>query len=162
SGIVMLFIGYPKLTPWERLRALPALQAEHCCVPLQQALAATQSPVKEAMLTSVGKRAIYRLQLRDGRIVVIDARTGMKIDIDTPQVLASAQAFLPHATGHEVGIVNEDRWTHSRGLDPHRPLHIVQMDDADHTRLYLSSATGEVVLDAPLAQRAWNYVGAWL
>lgn len=162
SGIVMLFVGYPKLTPWERLRTLPALQSEHCCVSLQQALAAARSPVKEAMLTSVGKRSIYRLQLRDGRIVTIDAGTGTRIDIGTPQVLASAQAFLPNATAHEIGTVNEDRWTHSRGLDAHRPLHIVQMEDPDRTRLYLSSATGEVVLDAPLAQRAWNYVGAWL
>ena len=25
SGVVMLFVGYPKLTPWERMGGLPAL-----------------------------------------------------------------------------------------------------------------------------------------
>src|SRR5690606_37821023 len=124
--------------------------------------AAAKSPVKEAMLKSVGKRSIYRLQLRDGRIVAIDAGTGTRIDIGTPQVLASAKVFLPNAIAHEIGVVDEDRWTHSRGLDAHRPLHIVLMEDPDRTRLYLSSTTGEVVLDASIAQRAWNYVGSWL
>lgn len=162
SGIVMLFVGYPKLTPWERLRPLPPLQVEHCRIPLQQALAAAQSPVKEATLTSVGNRSIYRLQRRDGSLIAVDAGTGKEIVVNAPHVLAAAHAFLPQAIAHYAGTIDEDRWTHSRGVDPHRPLRIVQMDDSDRTRLYLSSATGEVVLDAPLAQRAWNYVGAWL
>ena len=34
SGMVMLFIGYPKLTPWERLAPLPALEATACCRPI--------------------------------------------------------------------------------------------------------------------------------
>ena len=36
------------------------------------------------------------------------------------------------------------------------------MDDPAATLLYVSSATGQVVLDAPRAQRYWNVVGAWL
>ena len=32
SGIVMLFVGYPKLTPWERLANMPALQPATCCI----------------------------------------------------------------------------------------------------------------------------------
>jgi hypothetical protein len=36
------------------------------------------------------------------------------------------------------------------------------MGDAAHTLLYVSSTTGQVVMDAPRAQRMWNYVGAWL
>lgn len=162
SGVVMLFVGYPKLTPWERLGALPPLPSQHCCVPLERALAAAGAPVRDAVLTSIGNRPVYRLQTRDGHLVVIDAATGRKITIDTAFVSASARAFLAGASAHEEVSVWEDRWTHSRALDTHRPLHIVQMDDADHTRLYLSSTTGEVMLDAPRAQRAWNYVGAWL
>ena len=61
-----------------------------------------------------------------------------------------------------AGAVDEDVYTHSRALDPHRPLHRVDAADPDHTRLYISSATGAVVLDATRAERAWNYVGAWI
>ena len=41
SGVVMLFVGYPKLTPWERMRTLPALDPARCCVPVDVALSAT-------------------------------------------------------------------------------------------------------------------------
>ena len=161
SGIVMLFVGYPKFTPWERLGALPTLQADSIRVPLAQVLEATDMSVSDVVLTSIGGRPCYRLQLRDGRLIAIDAASGARLPVDAAHLLASAQSFL-HATAHDRGIVQEDRWTHSRALDPHRPLHVIDMHDPDHTRLYLSSATGEVVLDAPRAQRAWNYVGAWL
>ena len=67
SGIVMLFIGYPKLTPWERLQAMPALQAQHCCVSLEQVLAHSSAPdkVQEIVLTSVRNQPYFRL--REGK-----------------------------------------------------------------------------------------------
>ena len=162
SGIVMLFVGYPKFTPWERLGALPALQANSIRVPLTRVLDAIDVPVSEVVLTSIGGRPCYRLQLRDDRLIAVDAANGTRLSVDTAHLLASARSFLPQVTAQDRGAVQEDRWTHSRALDPHRPLHVIDMHDPDRTRLYLSSATGEVVLDAPRAQRGWNYVGAWL
>ena len=38
SGMVMLYVGYPKLSDEERLQGLAALSADGCCVPLAQAL----------------------------------------------------------------------------------------------------------------------------
>ena len=58
--------------------------------------------------------------------------------------------------------VEEDRWTHSRALDVHRPLYRVEVGGAQPGDLYVSSRTGEVVLGAPHVQQRWNYVGAWL
>lgn len=46
SGMVMLYVGYPRLTPDERLAALPPLPAgagSGCCVPLPQARAAAEA-----------------------------------------------------------------------------------------------------------------------
>lgn len=40
SGMVMLYVGYPKLTPEERHQGLAPLQADGCCVPLAVALRA--------------------------------------------------------------------------------------------------------------------------
>ena len=161
SGMVMLFVGYPKLTPWERLGALPQLQLAGCC----QALAQVDIPVdaREIVLTTVAGAPVYRVRDGAGRPRLFDAASGQRLPpASRDTALASARAFVPGADAQYLGLLQEDRWTHSRSLDAHRPLHQVQMMDAARTMLYLSSATGEVVLDAPREQRLWNFVGAWL
>ena len=148
SGMVMLFAGYPKLTPWERLERLPTLAAPCCFDPGAGAWT----------LTSIGGHPVY-LQ----GTVAIDALTGGAMPAaGKAAALASARAFLPGFGAHYAGMVKEDRWTHSGSLNAHRPLHVVELDDGAATRLYISSATGQVVLDAPRAQRLWNFAGAWL
>lgn len=165
SGAVMLFVGYPKLLPAERLGALPALSAAPCCIPLESALRYSRSPeeVQQVTLTTIGGRPVYRLREADGQWLVVDAGTGARsAPVDDAAALRSARAFVPGAQGRLLGRTQDDRWTHSGLLDAHRPLIKVQMDDAAATRLYVSSTTGEVVMDVPRQQRYWNYVGAWL
>jgi uncharacterized iron-regulated membrane protein len=165
SGVVMLFVGYPKLMPLERLRALPVLEAPGCCVPAQAALAHSRAPeqVQEIRLTGIADQMRYRLREGDGSLLVVDAITGQPVPAPDPaQALAAARAFLPGSKAQWLGQVDDDRWTHSRAMDAHRPLHMVQMDDAQSTLLYVSSTTAEVMLDAPRAQRYWGFLGAWL
>src|SRR3546814_4397727 len=89
---------------------------------------------------------------------VLDARTGQLASrVDEQAALDEAQAFMPSAHVHYSGLVHEDRWTHSRGLDVHRPLHVVQVDGEHPATVYVSSATGQTVMDAPLSQQRWNY-----
>ncbi len=165
SGMVMLFVGYPKLTPWERLGALPALASTlspACCrLPLVQAT--MPADAREIVLTTVAGAPVYRVRDGGARWRAFDAINGKLLPpASAATALVSARAFVPGAAAHYTGLLQEDRWTHSRSLDLHRPLHQVQMTDAAQTMLYLSSATGEVVLDAPRDQRLWNFVGAWL
>ena len=165
SGLVMLFVGYPKLLPAEHLGALVPLDRNACCVPVEGALLHSHAPrdVRQIRLTSVAHQPRYVLREAMGDYAVVDAITGQRIHgIDGDAAVASAMAFLPNAKASLQGLVTDDRWTHSGALDGHRPLYQVQMDDAESTLLYVSSTTGEVVMDAPLAQRRWNLVGAWL
>lgn len=165
SGVVMLFVGYPKLLPTERLAQLPPLPSAGCCVPVEVALRHSRSPeaVQQITLTTIAGRPSYRLKDGDGSLRVVYASTGLLAPaVDAPAALRSAQAFIPGATGIVQGQTQDDRWTHSGLLDPHRPLFRVQMADAEATLLYVSSTTGEVVMDAPRSQRYWNFVGAWL
>ena len=165
SGVVMLFVGYPKLLPQERLRALPVLEAAACCVPVEAALAHSRAPaqLQELTLTSIAGQPRYRLREGDGTLRMVDALTGRLLPAtDEAAALAGARAFLPGAQAQLLDAVDDDRWSHARAMDAHRPLYRVQMDDAQQTLLYVSSTTGEVLLDAPQAQRAWNFVGAWL
>ncbi len=160
SGVVMLYVGYPKLTPAERLAHLPALPAG-CCAELPEHWA--QQPLKALRLTSLGGRAHYLLELADGRRVILDAASGEPLArADAAWALANARQYAGEAGLAYLGTVDEDMWTHSRALDGDRPLHHVQVDDTAGTWLYLSSRTGEVVRDATAQERAWNWVGAWL
>ncbi|WP_256077943.1 PepSY domain-containing protein [Massilia sp. YIM B04103] len=165
SGIVMLFIGSPKLTPWERLAALAPLPASGCCIEPTQALAQSRAAaeVKGLTLTSIRGRPHYVIQEGNGSLAAVDALSGARAAVvDRQAALDAAHAFRPGASATYAGQVDQDRWTHSRRLNAHRPLHVVELDDAAATRVYVSSATGEVVLDAAASERNWNMVGAWL
>ena len=188
SGVVMMYVGYPKLTSAERLQHLPPLVAPATLLGPRQALdaAGITGPLQDLRLAMAsGGRAVYlAIAAKDPKAtpttssprrvppgtgtVVIDAQTGVVLrSVDAPQALASAAAFAAQVAGGGgdmvyQGTIDEDAFTHSRGLDAHRPLHRVQLQDADATLLYVSGKTGEVVRDAPRAERLWNYAGAWI
>lgn len=180
SGVVMMYVGYPKLTEAERLQHLPPLGTGSKLLAPREALdaAGIAGPLKELRLAAAsGGRAVYlavplgtdpaagmRRASPGGSVVTIDARSGARLQaVDAPLALASAASYAGPGVGLDYrGTVGEDAFTHSRGLDAHRPLHRVQLADADATLLYVSGRTGEVVRDAPRAERVWNYAGAWI
>lgn len=178
SGMVMMYVGYPKLTVQERLQHLPALSA----LPDQAALlsprqllarAGWQQPVQELRLARLrGGQPVYLLtpaadatastSRRKPGTVVLDARTAELLpQADAEVALASAAAWTGDAQGlHYLGQLQEDASTHSRALDAHRPLHRVALEDGSW--LYISARSGEVVRDASRSERFWNYAGAWI
>ncbi|HHV7324668.1 TPA: PepSY domain-containing protein, partial [Stenotrophomonas maltophilia] len=90
-------------------------------------------------------------------------RTGQALlPVSAQRAEASAAQFAGGQAFVGAMRVDEDRWTHSRALDAHRPLYRVEVGGAQPGDVYVSSHTGEVVLDAPRVQQRWNYVGAWL
>lgn len=160
SGVVMLYVGYPKLTSSERLGHLPVLP-ETCCAEMPENW--SQVPLKRLRLTSLGGRPFYMLELTDGRRITLDAHSGEPLErADESWALAGARQYAGDLALTYRGQVDEDVWTHSRALDADRPLHLVELDDAERTWLYLSGRTGEVVRDASMQERRWNWVGAWL
>lgn len=161
SGMVMLYVGYPKLTPLERLAHLPELDGCEACVPLRTALAGSDGKTPRSIrLASVGGLPTYLLDDADGRTRALAARDGRPLAVDADRVLASARAFSGEVPMQLQGRFEEDAWTHTRNLDPHRPLWRVQTADEQGRLLYLSSQTGEVVRDASRRERAWNWLGA--
>ena len=164
SGVVMMYVGYPKLTPAERLGHLAPLDPAGVTVTPAQALAAAGLEDGAALSLSAS-RAGQAVYLAGGgrRAPAVDAASGVVARGGRAggrrHGLGLVRRGLPV---RYAGAVDEDVYTHSRALDPHRPLHRVDAADPDHTRLYISSATGAVVLDATRAERAWNYVGAWI
>lgn len=162
SGMVMLFIGYPKLTPGERMAALPALGDARGWQGLSILPAAVQVEPESVALTTLRGEPAY--VVRSGSNVgAWSAVTGQALlPVSAQRAEASAAQFAGGQAFVGAARVEEDRWTHSRALDVHRPLYRVEVGGAQPGDLYVSSRTGEVVLDAPHVQQRWNYVGAWL
>ncbi|WP_191832659.1 PepSY domain-containing protein [Pseudomonas fluorescens] len=165
SGVVMLYVGYPKLTPREHLSHLPVLSLQDCCVDLDVALAAAdpQRAPASIRLSTVAGEPRYLFSYPGRSNVAVDARTGQRVGFtDREWALAAARQYDPLAAAVYQGPVQEDLWSHSRALDADRPLQRVQLADADGTLLYISGQTGAVVRDASALERGWNLVGAWL
>ena len=164
SGVVMMYVGYPKLTLQERLGSLPTLDSAVCCVSVREALKAlpADSALRGLRLTSIAGLPTYVFALDKNRFVAVDGQSGKLIEgVDAVMATASANAFMPGKAVY-LELVAEDAWTHSRALDGHRPLHVVEVQGASPTLLYVSSMTGEVVRDASLTERGWGWSGAWL
>lgn len=165
SGVVMMYVGYPKLTPAERLARAAPLDPVRCCVDLTRALAAAgeHAPPRSIRLTTIAVEPTFVFGFDKTKIVAVRASDGVRVARVTPQAaMASARAFMGGADGQYDAAVEEDAWTHSKALDGHRPLHKIWMSDVESTLLYVSSATGEVVCDATRTERVWNWVGAWI
>ena len=165
SGVVMMYVGYPKLTPAERLARLPALDLRNCCVEPGIALAAAGiggSP-EELRLAMVAGAPRYLIRAGRESWTAVDAQRGTRVGrIEAADALAEARAFSDRHEVRLLEVVREDDWTHSRALDAHRPLYRVAVGDEAGTEVYVSSRTGEVVRDSTGVERGWNYVGAWL
>lgn len=165
SGVVMLFVGYPKLTPAEHLARLPALSGSGCCVDLDTVLTDTGRTAAPATLrlSTIAGTPFYLLGYAGESTLAINARTGQRLDtVDADLALSSARQFGGAVAARYDGMVQEDWWSRSRALDADRPLHRVQLDDDQNRLLYISSRTGEVVRDATRNERLWNWIGAWL
>nr|WP_315251620.1 PepSY domain-containing protein [uncultured Duganella sp.] len=168
SGMVMMYVGYPKLTDAERLQHLPPLPASAPLLGPQQAMAraGVSGPFADLRLAVASAGTpVYLAQPAAGKAtIVIDARSGQRMLVtDAQRAIASASAYAGPGMGvHYLDRIDEDAFTHTRSLDRHRPLHRVQLDDASHTLLYISGRTGEVVRDASRNERWWNYAGAWI
>ncbi len=180
SGIVMMYVGYPKLTATERLAHLPPLDREAAYLAPEAALKAAGigGALQDLRLAAAsGGRAVYLAtpaapqgdspSMHGGHIAgqtVIDAITGQRLaGADRSRAMATAAAFAGTDAGlGYLGMVQEDAFSHARSFGPHRPLHLVALGDEGGTQLYISSATGEVLTDVTRTERIWNFAGAWI
>jgi len=130
SGVVMMYVGYPKLTEAERLQHLPPLGTGSGLLAPRQVLAATgiAGPLKELRLAAAsGGRAVYlAVPLEAGSatgmhrapppgsgVVTIDARSGARLqNVDAHLALASAASYAgPGVSLDHRGAVGEDAFT---------------------------------------------------
>ncbi|MCY4511866.1 MAG: hypothetical protein OXG35_33615 [Acidobacteria bacterium] len=179
SGVVMMYARMPGLANEERLARAPALDlAAVTLTPLEAVRAAglahDGSASAELTRTADGSTASrsagirvdrVRIGMRGNRTVyrLGTSRSEKIVFADTGEVLthvgrAEAEALVrrygPGYDGpfHYDGYLTEpDQWTlQARGQ---MPMHRFALDDADDTRLYVSSLTGDVGLRTTRSER---------
>jgi uncharacterized iron-regulated membrane protein len=167
TGIVMMYVEYPELTTTERLANLPALKtAQIQLSPFEAAKSVTESVFSGLKLTTVLGRPSYRFTTPSGQDHFVFADSGeLLTSVDEKQALLAATQsgfHLPDETPSHAGLVDLDQWTLSAGLDKHRPLHKIELNNASRGVLYISSSSGQVVRDTAKGERFWNWLGSTL
>lgn len=169
SGAILLFVPFPTLTEQERFTWQEPIAVEARCVSIGEGWAALQQPsvmMDEVRLVSTAGRPLYLFELRDGRVEAVWADTGMRIDHFTAEQAARAvETALPRYEPAHMDQVTDDQWTVHQRFDRHRPLYRMTLPDERGRQVYVSSRTGEVVLDTTRRERFWNSFGAvthWL
>jgi uncharacterized iron-regulated membrane protein len=166
TGIVMHFIPFPGLTEAERIDGLTSIDPSQG--PYDPAAAVNASGIKDATRVRLFRRS-------DGPVYVVTGRSGISAvradDLSNAAIKSAPLALtIAEAAARQRGqntlqaalvdFANYDQWTVPNGFDRHRPLYRIALNDNAGTELYMSSVTGEVVLDTTRRERAWNYVGS--
>ncbi len=166
TGIVMHFVPFPALTEAERFAGL---------APIDLASAA-HGPVEAVTASDIDHATRVRLMQRsDGPAYLIS---------DAARVAVLHAADLSNAAVHSENLALQiaadyarrrrwdpagasvaalslyDQWAVPNGFDRHRPLYRVALNDRLGTELYVSTVTGEIVLDTTRRERVWNYLGS--
>ena len=167
SGIVMMYVEYPELTTAERLDNLPTLKTDQIRLsPFEAAKSVTESVFSGVKLTTVLGRPSYQFTTPSSRDYFVFADSGeLLTSIGNKQaLLAATQSGFHHSdeTPTHAGLVDLDQWTLSAGLDKHRPLHKIELNNAGRGVLYISSSSGQVVRDTARGERFWNWLGSTL
>jgi len=166
SGIIMMYVEYPALTEEERLTNLPPLNLKQVSLtPFEASTAVSSVRVFSVVkLTSVLGRPAFEFRGLDDRISLVFADTGRKVGgLSEESALAAAEmsGFAGTDTKGAYGeLVEMDQWSISASLNVYRPLHRVNLNDAEGGVVYVSGNTGQVVLDTTRRERFWNWLGS--
>ena len=160
SGLVMLFVSRPALDEVERLQALPELDTNAAFItPLAawQALGLPGWPDAVRLNAANGQPSYHFLE--EGKWSSVRATDGAPlVEATAGQASETARRVVPGAVVKTVTPIEMDQWTVYRSFDAWRPF--LRVEFANGEDIYISSRTGETILDTSTWERAWNWVGS--
>lgn len=175
SGLVMMYVGFPDLTRAERLALSQRIDWSQVSFTPERVLheLKLQEFPRELRLVMMNGEPVYRIKMAGSPPQSMSAVDGRIVDHVTPM---QALAIVRAATGGEtaastqsppdsVQTLHNDQWSVAGTFDFDRPLYRIALHDARGTELYVSSHSGEIMLDTTARERTWNWVGAvvhWL
>ena len=167
SGIVMMYVGFPRLTEHERASALQPIPWQTCCQISERI--GDDEPVLRAQVEGLQGKPFLRLRRAGRPDLLVDLAQGTAMHLDATQARAIALDAAPRIIGAAAPLrdsaqIEQDQWTVGRHLRD-RPLHRFAFGDRRQTTVYVSGANGQIVLWTTATQRFWNWLGAvphWL
>lgn len=168
SGIVMHFVPFPSLTETERIAGLAPVERGAARISVADAVAA--SGIADATRVRLVQRSNGAVYVVSGSTHSRAVRTSDGQDASVPSPDIALAIARDHARSRRldaagaaiVGHSDYDQWNVPNGFDRHRPLFRVALGDAAGTEVYVSSPTGEIVLDTTRSERRWNLAGSVL
>ncbi|MCK1400699.1 PepSY domain-containing protein [Bradyrhizobium sp. 4] len=168
TGIVMHFVPFPSLTEAERFAGRVPLGRVETTIAVADAVVA--SGIADATRVRLIQRSNGPVYVVSGpsRAGAVHASDGVGASVSSSEVaLAIARDHarsrgLDAARAAIVARSDYDQWSVPNGFDRHRPLFRIALGDAAGTEVYVSSLTGEIVLDTTRSERTWNLVGSVL
>ena len=164
SGAVMMYVGFPHFPEQERLRVLPLIAWPACCRIADGVIADTQQ-FSRVQIESLLDRPVLRLSRSSLPDLLVDLSNGAIRKIDNATAREVAVDFvsrLPSRKGPLIAAeeVESDQWTIGGRYRFEQPLLRFTFDDGDRSIVYVSGASGQVLLRTTGAQRFWNWLGA--
>jgi hypothetical protein len=178
SGVVMMYVPFPRVTEEQRIAGLQAIDWQGCC----QFAESLRSGPAEGPISDGTSVSSFQLEMLGGRPVlrgvfegvgrrVIDLRTGAMIESTSDEdAVRSAMLFAKSfgagagAGPRVVGPILQDQWTVASSRAD-RPFHEFAFDDDAGMVVYVSGTSGKVVQVTQSVQRFWNWLGSvphWL
>ncbi|MBR0841214.1 PepSY domain-containing protein [Bradyrhizobium liaoningense] len=168
SGIVMHFVPFPSLTEAERVAGLAPLDDVSATIAVADAVAGSGVPdASRVRLIRRGDGPAYIVS-GSSRLRAVRATDGADAAVTSSDVALAIARDHARRRGLDapraavVAHEDHDQWSVPNGFDRHRPLFRVAIGDAAGTEVYVSSSTGEVVLDTTRSERGWNLAGSVL
>lgn len=183
TGFVMMYVPFPSLTATERfahaddldltLVKVSPLAAVNAALTRQTGSATANLHAADDKLMQLrlirgldldgrgneSSGQLYAVRLAQAGWLGVDAMTGRVVSVGQTDAARAAQRFAgKNAPVTSIERIVRDQWSVPSRFDAHRPLWAVHM--ADGGKHYVSSRTGEVVLDTATTERGWNWVGA--
>lgn len=168
SGIVMHFVPFPQLTNTDRFAGLAPIDGAGVAIGPSDAIRASGlKGVKRIRLLERSDGPVYVIagEVRDRAIRASDGSDALVESSELALAIAKQHARRHGVDGpHEAveALADYDQWSVPNSFDRHRPLFRVASNDAAGTDVYVSSVTGEVVLETTRWQRWWNFAGSVL
>jgi hypothetical protein len=163
SGIVMMYVGFPRFTDEDRASTLAPIPWQACCRIVDR-LIPDDAQFYRVQVESLAGTPVLRLRRPPRPDALVDLADGVGV---TGINIGDAQAIALDAAARLIGpaslaaaeTIDEDQWTIGR-YQRDRPLHRLTFADPEHSILYVSSTSGRIVLVTTQTQRFWNWFGA--
>lgn len=163
SGVVLLWVPYPRLAEREWLTTAEAIRLHDCCAALDRLVQRLDRSdgIESVRIRMVGGRPVATAQYLTGAMAAVTADEAEPIaPLSRDWARRAALQFAPGTSVEDMNLIDHDVWTVHQRFDPHRPLWKVQLSGQSRSVLYVSSVTGDVVQDTTAEERRWNLVGA--